>query len=108
MHMSVEAPNVTQAAVPAHFESQEQQEVDENGSSKRQKSRHRASVACATCRERRIRVGRCFERPVQHETDNRSVSCLRVTPSVFNASELERNASSRMTMNEDGPSPEHI
>lgn len=24
---------------------------------KRQKSRHRASVACATCRERRIRVG---------------------------------------------------
>lgn len=31
---------------------------DQDGSSKRQKSRHRASVACAACRERRIRVNR--------------------------------------------------
>lgn len=44
---------------PETFEDEDQQDGEEkNGKApKRQKSRHRASVACATCRERRIRVG---------------------------------------------------
>lgn len=42
--------------LPNAVESQNQQDSETGTSSKRQKSRHRASVACASCRERRIRV----------------------------------------------------
>ncbi|KAK4570500.1 hypothetical protein LTR86_002580 [Recurvomyces mirabilis] len=58
MQQSMLEPNasVIQTSLPANYEIQGQEESEQGGgSSKRQKSRHRASVACSTCRERRIR-----------------------------------------------------
>ena len=53
-------PNATatQDSFPANYDPQGQQDSDPGESFKSQKSRHRASVACSTCRERRIRVSR--------------------------------------------------
>ncbi|KAK1077229.1 hypothetical protein LTR33_008261 [Friedmanniomyces endolithicus] len=50
-------PNATasQDSFPANYDPQGQQDSDPGESFKSQKSRHRASVACSTCRERRIR-----------------------------------------------------
>ncbi|KAI5360831.1 hypothetical protein Slin15195_G087470 [Septoria linicola] len=52
-------------SVSATYDPLHQQQDSESGvnSSKRQKSRHRASIACATCRERRIR---CVVPPGDH------------------------------------------
>ncbi|KAK5726177.1 hypothetical protein LTR17_012992 [Elasticomyces elasticus] len=65
-------PNTSapQGSVPANYDPQSQQDSDP-GSSKRQKSRHRASVACSTCRERRIRC-------VVPAGDAECVQCKRV------------------------------
>ncbi|KAK0912022.1 hypothetical protein LTR02_003129 [Friedmanniomyces endolithicus] len=50
-------PNATasQDSFPANYDPQGQQDSDPGESFKSQKSRHRASVACSTCRARRIR-----------------------------------------------------
>ncbi|KAK5117987.1 hypothetical protein LTR62_004031 [Meristemomyces frigidus] len=57
--------------MPANYEVQGQQDSETGNSAKRQKSRHRASVACSTCRERRIRC-------VVPAGDNECVQCKRV------------------------------
>ena len=46
---------VPQSTSPSSHDAGDQPDIDEQNAPKRQKSRHRASVACATCRERRIR-----------------------------------------------------
>ena len=101
---------VATADVPNSNDSQTQADTESAGSSKRQKSRHRASVACATCRERRIRVCQACssssESNIAEQTS--SVSSRRAAPNAFNAPELEPNASLRMTMNEGDQSPEPI
>ncbi|UJO20377.1 Nitrogen assimilation transcription factor nirA [Fulvia fulva] len=55
----------------------------EAGSSKRQKSRHRASTACATCRERRIR---CVVPP----GENQCVQCQRTSTHCIIKNDDER------------------
>lgn len=103
MEVTTEASVIQPTSNPANYENQEQQDVDEGGSSKRQKSRHRASVACATCRERRIRVSK----PAlvdQDDSDWFSALYHQVTLNVCNANELERNVSSRTMTSEDDPS----
>jgi hypothetical protein len=59
--------------------------------SKPSKSRHRASVACASCRDRRIRV--CSAQSSQVSLlICRSALCLQVTRSAHNANDQAWNA----------------
>src|ERR1700744_3118429 len=55
MQVAGEAIIVPQSSPPSNNEGYGQAENEQQNGPKRQKSRHRASVACATCRERRIR-----------------------------------------------------
>lgn len=48
--------HAAQQPIPANYEPQKHQDSEAGSINKRQKSRHRASIACAACRERRIRV----------------------------------------------------
>ena len=73
------------------YEGQQQPESDQGGSAKRQKSRHRASVACSQCRERRIRV--CSNTSVQFEGQDLitcSVLYPRETTSACSVSEQDK------------------
>jgi len=56
-NMPVNEKNESQDAKAAMETTKEQDQTGSQKSSKATKSRHRASVACATCRDRRIRVG---------------------------------------------------
>ena len=55
MQVATEAIMVPQSTSPSSNEGRNSHEIEQPDGPKRQKSRHRASVACATCRERRIR-----------------------------------------------------
>lgn len=70
----------------------------------KQKYRHRASVACASCRDRRIRVRLDLSCTVlvAGYANVQSVLCHKMRLNAHSANDLELNASSETTTNEDG------
>jgi hypothetical protein len=83
-------------------------DAQSNGTKKKLKARHRASVACASCRDRRIRV--CISCPAlpSHQenqeklNDQFSVSFLQEIPNAPNAKDPALNVSSKTMMNDEG------
>lgn len=71
-------------------------------SRKRQKSRHRASVACVSCRDRRTRVCSLRSSTSTICADLRSVSCPPAKLNALSVSGAALSALSRMTTKEDG------
>ncbi|KAK5169772.1 uncharacterized protein LTR77_005750 [Saxophila tyrrhenica] len=77
---------------PSNNEGQSQPENEQPNGPKRQKSRHRASVACATCRERRIRC-------VVPQGDSECVQCRRAgTECIIKNDDERRRPISRAYM----------
>lgn len=82
--MPSDAQSIDQAAegtVPNDFDDQGQSQPE--ASTKRGKSRHRASVACVGCREKRIRVSRSTS--LNGQADTFSVRCLLARACVSSA-----------------------
>ena len=93
MQVVTEAIMVPRSASPqSNNEGQNQLENEQSSGPKRQKSRHRASVACATCRERRIRC-------VVPQGDSECVQCKRAgTDCVIKNDDERRRPISRAYM----------
>lgn len=79
----------SQELTPENQLPDKEQSETQGSSGKRQKSRHRASVACASCRDRRIRVCHCSATCLDDVADSDSVSYLQESQNVRNASVLE-------------------
>jgi hypothetical protein len=93
MQVVAEAIMVPRSASPqSNHEAQNTAESEQPNGPKRQKSRHRASVACATCRERRIR---CVVPP----GDTECVQCKRAgTECIIKNDDERRRPISRAYM----------
>ena len=106
MQIDTEAIIIPQSISPPNELADEVDGEQQNGS-KRQKSRHRASVACASCRERRIRV--CASQAVVGRSAKFSSALfLKARTSACNVARLEQTVSSRTTMKEESLSRERI
>jgi hypothetical protein len=99
------AKNMPSTIYESAPETQEQARKEKTTKSEKgEKGRHRASIACAACRDRRIRVSSSAKGELSHWLIGISVLCRLENGIVRNARGRNRNASFEMMMSGEGKS----